>query len=985
MELKTILEQESYSRNTSLLGYEFDISADRSVYNAIRNKYKKLAIEARAKFAKMYKQLTDINDLLDNVPDAFVVAIEDALLEVLKDIISVDIYTIDKDKVIELAFNGWYFDSFLEPYNDIYNKVGEIIAQVDSERYMRELRKESRSRWTSATIGGSAISAWSNQLETAGMNLLEGAVHSVANAIGNAATESWANGELDKLYKSKLHKEGFLDGVYYSCFNLHLLLIDIVRVNSGIYIGGTISDSDEQKAQAMFNNFMAINLDEEKKAKFINEIFHLNPYNRDFYKALIEKCGDKDKDLEAFGEFCGMNIFEIKNEILVEFVKANLGKTESDAKKCRKNMEIRAEEIGLDPMQITKANEIIVQRLEKLDREYRTVDGVVLDTRDEADLAREELKKIKEIMKSVVAPTKESTVSYENDLLDKRDAIDKFQTPVKNKYLKKIDEYLKDFDKKFRGEGAFMPGLSREEAGNEKALRYVRNLPVSTYEELDKAREMLVEYLPEVGITLKQATLANDYFARCENKLNTVDGVLFESREAAAFGRKEFAEISEIMKSVTAPTYASLLPYEKELIDVKAKLEKFTTDIKNKYIAKIDRYLVDFDNMFRTNMFSKFETRKEAAIFKSCDYVKKLAPVTYEDIDNAKVKLKEYVVLVGIEYEEAETAHQFLQQCYLKANTVDGIVFATKDEADFGRQEFAEISAIMSTVTPPTKDSLLSYERNLFEVREKLGEFKTDIKNKYIALINNYLEKFDNLFKQIGLLKKAETRQEAAQDKALKHVKAIAPVTCGYDEIDKATESLNALLPEIGIELEQAFAATQYLQQQENRNNTVDGVVMSSRDETALAKSELPQIQNIMSMVVPPTNESLLDYERNLLGIKADIDKFITPVKNKYLGIVQKHLNDFDDKFRRVSLLKVCATREEAGAERALKFVKSKTYNIVDDVERARNELKELLPNLGITLEQATAATTHLTNVENKLNGVSTGSKLGGFMNRFKK
>jgi len=95
----------------------------------------------------------------------------------------------------------------------------------------------------------------------------------------------------------------------------------------------------------------------------------------------------------------------------------------------------------------------------------------------------------------------------------------------------------------------------------------------------------------------------------------------------------------------------------------------------------------------------------------------------------------------------------------------------------------------MSTVTPPTKDSLLSYERNLFEVREKLGEFKTDIKNKYIALINNYLEKFDNLFKQIGLLKKAETRQEAAQDKALKHVKAIAPVTCGYDEIDKATVS----------------------------------------------------------------------------------------------------------------------------------------------------------------------------------------------------
>ena len=71
--------------------------------------------------------------------------------------------------------------------------------------------------------------------------------------------------------------------------------------------------------------------------------------------------------------------------------------------------------------------------------------------------------------------------------------------------------------------------------------------------------------------------------------------------------------------------------------------------------------------------------------------------------------------------------------------------------------------------------------------------------------------------------------------------------------------------------------------------------------------------------------------------------------------------------------------------ERALKFVKSKTYNIVEDVENARTELTALLPNLGITLEQATEATTYLNNTENKIKGISTGSKFGNFMNKFKK
>ena len=837
MDLNAILKQENHSVNVSLFGYDFYISPERNVYNVIRNKYKGLAISAKEKFEKLSTELTDINDLLNSVPSGFVVSMEDALLELLQDIISLDIYTIDKDAVIEMAFNGDYFNDFSNSYAVYNDQVNAILQEVNDEADAREIRKESRPRWTSATFGGNMFDAWENELEAVGMNLVEGAAHSVINAIGNSITRKWAEGEMAKLFNSQNLRQDMIDSVYNSCFNLHLLLLEIVAKHSSVTIGGTVSATDEAKAQAMFNNFMAINLDEEKRAKFINDIFSLNPYQRDFYKALTQKFGDKTQEFEKFSDFFGINIFEIKNEILVEFVNEHIGKTEEDAYRCQEQMQDLASVIGLDTMQILQANAIIKERLEELDLIYRTVEGIVLETRDEADLAREELKEIQEIMATIVAPTKESTLSYENALLEKKDKVNSYKTAVKNKYLAQIDDYLMDFDKKFRNESFFSGSMTREEAADQRALQYVKTLSVDSYDELDKAREALIEFLPEVGITLEQATAANQYFERCENILNTVDGVVFASREEAAFGRQELAEITEIMKSVE----------------------------------------------------------------------------------------------------------------------------------------------------PPTKDSLLSYEKHLFEILELLNPFKTNIKDKYIKLVNDYVQRFDSLFKQISVFKQAETREEAAQDKALKLVKAIAVNTCGYEEVDRASQELNNLLPEIGIEIAQAFAATQYIRSQEDRLNTVDGVVMASREEAALARTELSQIGIIMSKIQPPTLESLIDYETELLENKMAVESFTTAVKNKYLGIIQRYLSDFDEKFRRVSLIKVCATRKEAANEKALKFVKSKTYNTLDDVQNAREELAQYLPKLGISMDEATSATEFLLNNENRINGVSTGSKIGDFMNRFKK
>src|SRR5699024_2460148 len=98
------------------------------------------------------------------------------------------------------------------------------------------------------------------------------------------------------------------------------------------------------------------------------------------------------------------------------------------------------------------------------------------------------------------------------------------------------------------------------------------------------------------------------------------------------------------------------------------------------------------------------------------------------------------------------------------------------------------------------------------------------------------------------------------------------------------------------------------------------------------------------------------------------------------------YLNEFDEKFRRISLIKVAATRQEAAKERALRFVKSKTYNNSCDIDNTRKELlNDLLPELGITAEQSAEALDYLVTIDKKLKGEVTGTKIGGFMNKFKR
>lgn len=813
MDLKTILETENHESHFSFLGNEITVSADRNIYNAIRNKYSDLAKKAYEKFEQMDGEFTDIHDLVENAPNAFLTSMEDVLKEVLQDIISIDIYTVDKDALIDIALDNDYFDDFVQRYKKIENRYNGIFEELNDAEYYREVRKETRPRWQSATFGGNSIQAWSNQLDVGAMNLAEGIAYSIINAIGNAMSRSAAEKKLKRLFDTKSLRSEMCEGVLESAFNMHGLIIDYLHANTDIRFGGYVINEDAEKAQAMFNNLTTLDLSPEKQSAFITSIIELNPYDEDFYTYFIDKYSDQNNAIGEFAEHFGINSVELKGNMLECFIDDNLGETEDDAKLCKQKTDELAQRIGVDSKECKSAYAMIDERFEELDLQYRTVDDIVFDTRDEADEAKKELEQINAIMENLPAPTRDSTLKYEKDAFAAKEQLENLKTDVKLSYIKVVEKYLKDFDNLFTENKT----ISREDKGKKLALSFAKSQEIKNYEQLDEAKQKLIEYLPETGLMeISEAEKACDYFQSFEDKFNTVDDVIFDSREAAAEGRAEYEAITKIMENVQAPTNDALLDYEAYLLNVKNSVEQFKTPVRDKYLRRIDYYLQEFDNKFRKiSLVKTAATREEAAQFKALKFVKSKNYSVVDDVYRARNELNDFLPLVGLTIEQATQAAGFLAETERGLNTVGGVALGSAEEADKARKELAEIQSIMNNVYPPKNDSLMDYEQHILSIREQISSFTTDVKLKYIATLDSYLSDFDVKFRKISLFKTAATREEAGKAKALSFVKSQPYKT--HEDVAQIRARFKEMLPLWGLTEQQAIEAVEYIDKLDQR------------------------------------------------------------------------------------------------------------------------------------------------------------------------
>lgn len=326
-------------------------------------------------------------------------------------------------------------------------------------------------------------------------------------------------------------------------------------------------------------------------------------------------------------------------------------------------------------------------------------------------------------------------------------------------------------------------------------------------------------------IKYKYIELLNGELLKFDTRYKTVDGILFETREAADVARKEYYSITELLNGVNPPDKTSMLDYEE---NIKGKLSmlqiNYSTAIADKYIQLLEKYLADFDMLFRKVSLFGDNSREEAAQKRLKTEMLRLKFNCWEDVDNAKLLLEELTQKLGIDRNYVPEYDKMIENHETRLKTIDGVLFETREDADIARGEFNSITLFLSDVRPPKKSDLLDYEWMIKEKLEKINvDYNTVIKNKYIELLNKYLSDFDDVFCQISMFKKG-TREEAAKAKAVKFVKD-SKMTSVLD-VENTRKKLINMLPYLGIQQIDIVEAEEYLEQR--KNEIINGVNTSS-------------------------------------------------------------------------------------------------------------------------------------------------------------
>lgn len=299
----------------------------------------------------------------------------------------------------------------------------------------------------------------------------------------------------------------------------------------------------------------------------------------------------------------------------------------------------------------------------------------------------------------------------------------------------------------------------------------------------------------------------------------------------------------------------------------------------------------------------------------------------------------------------------------------------------------------------PSENDRMSAQRLLNNI--KSGAIPKDKVNQIyqeIVALNPYnLELFENMLAvfgdengELGTLADyyGVDLQSSKDNQALQYVKEIQ----GETEADsvKAKEKLVEYCGTLSLPVTDELECMKYINKRledfDLQYRTVDGIICTTRDSADFAREELQTLQNFFGEIVPPTSESLLDYEADLLERRTEFEeRFCSELKQKYLEKIDGYLSDFDKKFCTTGLLKK-VDRKQAGKDRLLKAMKKADTSSLEKIEEASRSMEELLPKLGLVPEDTAEAVQYLEKQRDKiLNPKSGMDMIKGLGKLFKK
>lgn len=452
----------------SFLGELVELNEARSNFVPIYKMFNERSNSIEDAFYEEYGKYQSLDSMLLGINEAAQNYVTDAIEHAIRYIQEKGVYELDAEDFLEKYVRPLgVMDSWDEAYEEVFGKYALIEGNTQQGRELRELRKESRSRWVGGGFG--LEGAIKGSMQAGMLNAASGLMHGIANSVGNWMDEMRANEEKREILNNPNTSFGLFEGLKETIQNLAYATGICLKEYAGIPVEWA-SEDEKKRAKTILDNIHKKVVPEDKRVEQILRAWKLDPFSAYVYLTIFNCHLHKTENAEKVTELFGYDPEDVRVATLHGFMKSldasQLDKdtvllakdalkteclalgydmdhiedgcpfaykwfqvldkrqlecdekpildliygvnaeslSETSAEKLFEDVKEACEKQGFDYNKIEQEHPNIYQyivkieeRLETIDSNYKTVDGVKFETREEAKAYKADLEKYQRI------------------------------------------------------------------------------------------------------------------------------------------------------------------------------------------------------------------------------------------------------------------------------------------------------------------------------------------------------------------------------------------------------------------------------------------------------------------------------------------------------------------------------------------------------------------------------------------------------------
>lgn len=295
---------------------ELNVSPSREAYNAIRLEFSNLAGDMMDDFINCYESnFRNADDLHEKCTDIFLGHyMGNAITHALKVLSAHDIFHISEDTF----FNTYIKPNYITWEDDFAvfdDKYLSIVLKAEELDAYRTERRENRSKWMGGGFG--LEGAVKGAVQAGALNVASNLAHGVFNLAAKGVSAIGDSLKKQELFNDPETADSLATAVYNQIFTLHFAVCDALEKEKNQSIA-YVTASDRKKAEGLIESISQNRVPSKDAKSLLVEAIGLSPYTSSYYKLFLSRYGDQSLELQAVGDFFGVNVAGLKKKLLEE-------------------------------------------------------------------------------------------------------------------------------------------------------------------------------------------------------------------------------------------------------------------------------------------------------------------------------------------------------------------------------------------------------------------------------------------------------------------------------------------------------------------------------------------------------------------------------------------------------------------------------------------------------------------------------------------